>query len=37
MKEKWETPEVEVVAFCVEDVITASGMPDVGDQGTPWA
>jgi len=29
---KFETPEVEVVVFAVEDVITTSGDPDA----LPW-
>ena len=36
---KFETPEVEVTTFAVEDVITASGgiiMPDKGENDTDW-
>ena len=30
---KFETPEIEVVEFAVEDVITTSGEGDVGGTG----
>lgn len=33
---KFETPEVEVIQCEVEDVMTASSLPDTGDQGTEW-
>lgn len=32
---KYENPEIEIAAFEVEDVITASSEPDPGDNGTP--
>lgn len=31
MKELYETPEMEIVEFDVEDVITTSGIGDVGE------
>ena len=33
MKEKYETPECEVIEFETEDVITASGIGGIGDGG----
>lgn len=32
MKEKYETPECEVIEFETEDVITTSGLGDGGNQ-----
>lgn len=32
---KYEKPEIEVVTFEVEDVITASGDPQPGGNGSP--
>ena len=34
---KFETPEIEVTEFAVEDVITASGELDPGAGGLPIA
>ena len=34
MKE-WQTPELEIEIFYMEDVMTES-FPDVGEEGTPW-
>ena len=34
---KFEAPEMEVITFAVEDVITTSGLPETGENQTPWA
>ncbi len=38
MKNFFETPEIDVVRFAVEDVITTSGVegPGTGEDQTPW-
>lgn len=35
---KFETPEIEVVNFAVEDIITTSSeeLPDAGENGMGW-
>ena len=35
MKKKYETPEMEIVEFETEDVITTSN-PDVGENGSEY-
>ena len=37
MKEKYTTPEMEIIEFEVEDIITASGDPDELPPLTPEA
>ena len=40
MMKKFKTPEIEINAFDVEDVITTSTEeipPEVGEDGTGWA
>ena len=34
---KYEMPEIEVEIFNVEDVITTSGTPSLGENDTNWA
>lgn len=34
---KYEMPEIEVINFNVEDVITTSGDLEGGDNKLPWA
>lgn len=37
MKKEWQTPELEVLIFNIQDIITESPIdPDQGNQGTPW-
>ena len=33
---KFMEPEIEILKFNVEDVITTSGEPDPGDDGLGW-
>ena len=33
---KFEFPEIEVIAFEVEDIVTTSGGLDSGNNGTGW-
>lgn len=33
---KFEYPEIEVINFSIEDVITASGDPELGENDTNW-
>ena len=33
MKETWKSPELEIIGFAAEDVITTSGMEDGGGNG----
>ena len=32
----WQEPTLDIMTFGVEDVVTTSGGPSTGNQGTPW-
>ena len=36
MNRFFEEPEIQVEKFTVEDVITTSGMPSLGENDTEW-
>ena len=36
MEKKYVTPEMEIDTFEAEDIITTSGEPAPGNNGTPW-